>query len=51
MIILGLILLILGWLLPLPILVTLGIFLLVVGALLELLGVGGYTIGGRRHWY
>lgn len=51
MIILGLILVIVGWLLPIPILVTLGIILLVVGAILELLSVAGYTIAGRRHWY
>jgi len=51
MIILGVILLILGFLLGVPILWTLGIILVVVGVILFLLGSAGREIGGRRHWY
>ena len=51
MIILGVILLILGLLLGVPILWTLGVVLVIVGLILMLLGAGGRTIGGRRHWY
>jgi hypothetical protein len=51
MIVLGLILLILGFLLGINILWTLGIILIVVGVILEILGSMGRAIGGRRHWY
>ncbi|GAA0573166.1 hypothetical protein HPO96_17560 [Kribbella sandramycini] len=51
MLILGLILLLLGFLLKISILWTIGIVLLVVGAVLFLLGSTGRAIGGRRHWY
>jgi len=51
MIILGVILLILGFLLSIPVLWTIGIILVVVGAVLFLLGSTGRAIGGRRHWY
>jgi hypothetical protein len=51
MLILGLILLLLGFLLSVPILWTLGIILLVVGAVLFLLGSTGRQVGGRRHWF
>ncbi|MEU4291077.1 DUF6131 family protein [Kribbella sp. NPDC026596] len=51
MIILGVILLILGFLLSVPILWTIGIILVVVGAVLFLLGSAGRAVGGRRHWY
>jgi hypothetical protein len=51
MLILGLILLLLGFLLSVPILWTLGIILLVVGAVLFLLGSTGRPVGGRRHWF
>jgi hypothetical protein len=50
-IILGIILLVLGFLLHISILWTLGIILLVVGAILAILGGTGRAIGGRRHWY
>lgn len=49
--VLGLILVIVGYLLPLPILVTIGIILLVVGAVLWILGATGRPVGGRRYWY
>ena len=48
---LGIILLVVGWLIGIPILVTLGIILIVVGVILELLGAVGRPIAGRRHYY
>ena len=51
MIILGIILLILGFILGVPILWTLGIILVVIGVILFILGSAGREIGGRRHWY
>ena len=51
MIILGIILLVIGFIAKIPILWTLGIIVLVIGAILALLGVAGREIGGRRHWY
>jgi len=51
MIILGLILLVAGWLLGIGILTTIGIILLVVGVVLFLLGATGHAIGGRSNWY
>jgi len=51
MLILGLVLLLLGFLLSVPILWTLGIILLVVGAVLFLLGSTGRSVGGRKHWF
>jgi hypothetical protein len=50
-IILGLILLILGFILGVNILWTIGIILIVVGAILYLLGATGRAVGGRRHYY
>jgi hypothetical protein len=49
--ILGVILLVLGLLLGVSILWTLGIIVLVVGAVLWLLGAAGRPVGGRRYWY
>jgi hypothetical protein len=51
MIVLGAILLILGFVLKIQILWTIGIILLVVGAVLWLLGSVGRPVGGRRYWY
>ena len=51
MIILGLVLLVLGYLLHISILWTLGIVLLVVGAVLYLLGSVGRPLAGRRHYW
>jgi hypothetical protein len=51
MITVGVILLILGFLLGIPILWTLGIIALVVGLVLVLLGTMGRAVGGRRHYY
>ena len=51
MIILGIILLVIGFVAKIAILQTLGIILLVVGAVLMLLGSTGRAVGGRRHYY
>jgi hypothetical protein len=51
MIILGLALLIIGFIASIPILWTIGILVLVVGLILALLGVVGHAVGGRRHYY
>jgi hypothetical protein len=50
-IVLGLILLIIGFLAHIAILWTIGIIILIVGAVLWILGSTGRAIGGRRHWY
>lgn len=47
MMILGLILLLIGWLVGIPILVTLGVILLIVGLVLMFVPSIG---GGRRFW-
>ncbi|MCP2292137.1 MULTISPECIES: DUF6131 family protein [Nocardia] len=51
MIILGLILLIVGWLLGIGLLTTAGIIVLIIGAVLWIAGSVGRPIGGRRHYY
>jgi hypothetical protein len=51
LIILGVILLILGFALGISILWTIGVILLVVGVVLYLLGATGRAIGGRKHFY
>jgi hypothetical protein len=48
---LGVVLLLLGFLLGIPILWTLGVILLVVGIVLWIMGSVGREIGGRRHYY
>jgi Family of unknown function (DUF6131) len=51
MIILGLILLILGIVLGIGILYTIGIVLIIVGAVLWVLGSMDRAVGGRRHYW
>jgi Zn-dependent membrane protease YugP len=51
MIALGVILLIVGFILSIPILWTIGIVLAVVGAAVAIVGGTGRRIGGRAHWY
>jgi len=51
MIVLGLVLLVVGFLFHVSILWTLGIILLVIGAILAVLGGTGRRVGGRAHWY
>lgn len=48
---LGLILLLIGFLVGIPILYTLGVILLIVGVVLYVVGSTGRVVGGRRHWY
>jgi len=50
-IILGIILLVLGYLLGISILTTLGIILGVIGAILAILGATGRAVGGRKYWF
>jgi Family of unknown function (DUF6131) len=50
-IVLGIVLLIIGFIAKIAILWTLGIILLVVGAVLVLMGSMGRAVGGRRHYY
>ncbi|MGW3495712.1 DUF6131 family protein [Streptomyces sp. NPDC001020] len=51
MIALGVILLIVGFVLNIGILWTIGIILLVIGLILFLLGSVGHAVGGRRHYW
>lgn len=51
MIIIGAILLVLGFVFGVPILWTLGVAVLVIGVVLFLFGSMGRAIGGRRHYY
>jgi Family of unknown function (DUF6131) len=51
MIILGIVLVIAGFLLHLNILWTIGLILVVVGAVLAVLGSAGRAVGGRRHYF
>jgi len=50
-IILGVILMIIGFVAAIPILWTVGIILAVIGIALALLGAMGHAVGGRRHYY
>jgi len=51
-IVLGIVLLIVGWLIPtIPLVIQLGIVLIVIGVILEILGAVGHPVGGRRHYY
>jgi hypothetical protein len=51
MFVMGIVLLLIGYLLGIPILWTLGIIFVVIGAVLFLLGAAGREVGGRRHYY
>jgi len=51
MILVGIVLLIIGFVLTIPVLWTIGIILLVLGLIFELLGATGRAVGGRRHYY
>jgi Family of unknown function (DUF6131) len=51
MIVLGVVLLIIGFVATIPIFWTIGIILLVIGIVLELLGTAGHAVAGRRHYY
>jgi hypothetical protein len=51
MIILGIVLLVIGFIAKIAILWTIGIILLVIGLILVALGSVGRAVGGRRHYY
>jgi hypothetical protein len=50
-ILLGVVLLIVGFIAKIPILWTIGVILLVIGVILALLGLMGRAVGGRAHYY
>ena len=47
----GIVLLVLGLVLSIPILWTLGIIVLLIGLVLLILGSVGHAVGGRRWYY
>lgn len=51
MIIIGVVLLIIGFLTGIAILWTVGVIVLVIGLILWLLGAVGHAVGGRRHYF
>lgn len=51
MIVLGVVLLVVGFVAGIPLLWTLGVILVVIGAVLALMGMAGRAVGGRRHYY
>ncbi|MDK0520568.1 DUF6131 family protein [Streptomyces sp. ML-6] len=51
MIILGVILLVIGFVAGISILWTIGIVLVVIGVILWILGAVGHGVGGRRHYW
>ena len=51
MIILGVILLIIGFVTGIAILWTIGIIVVIIGVILALLGAAGHAVGGRRHYF
>jgi hypothetical protein len=50
-IIFGLVLMIIGFLLGIPVLWSIGTLLLLIGLVLWILGSIGRAVGGRRHYY
>jgi hypothetical protein len=51
MILLGVVLMIIGFVAAIPIFWTVGIILLIIGIVLELMGTAGHAVRGRRHYY
>ena len=51
MIIIGILLLIIGFVTGIAILWTIGIVVVIIGVILALLGMAGHAVGGRRHYY
>jgi hypothetical protein len=51
MILLGVILMVIGFVAVIPLLWSIGIILVVIGAILALAGMMGHAVGGRRHYY
>jgi hypothetical protein len=50
-IILGIVLLIIGFVVKIAILWTIGIIVLLIGLVLAVLGMVGHAVGGRRHYF
>jgi hypothetical protein len=50
-IILGILLLIIGFVAGIAILWTIGIVVVIIGVVLALLGMAGHAVGGRRHYF
>lgn len=50
-IILGIILLIIGFVAKIAIIWTIGIIAVVIGAILAILGMVGHAVGGRKHYF
>jgi len=50
-IILGVLLLIIGFVTGIAILWTIGIVVVIIGAVLWILGTVGHAVGGRKHYY
>jgi hypothetical protein len=50
-IVLGLIMLVVGYLIGIGVLVTLGYILLAIGLVLLVLGAVGHPVGGRPYWF
>ncbi|MEU9106302.1 DUF6131 family protein [Streptomyces xanthophaeus] len=51
MIVLGIILLVVGWVASISILWTIGLILVVIGIILWILGAVGHSVGGRKHYW
>jgi Family of unknown function (DUF6131) len=51
MIVLGVILLIIGFIAQVAIIWTIGVIVVVIGAILAVLGSMGHSVGGRRHYF
>ena len=51
MLVVGIICLILGFILSIPVLWTIGIILVVIGLILWILGALDHAVFGRRYWY
>jgi hypothetical protein len=51
MILIGIVLMIIGFIAAIPIFWTIGIILVVIGIVLELMGMAGHAVAGRRHYY
>lgn len=51
MIVLGIVLLIIGFLAGIPLATTIGGILIVIGLILFVLGSMGRAVGGRRHYF
>lgn len=51
MILVGVLLMIIGLLVHVPVLWSLGVIVLVIGLVLWLLGALGHAVGGHRHYY